>query len=305
MIRVCKEQFSYGHREILLNYIGLSNDYYFEAIFQHGVWQNGFSNGNNKYLDLKTPLNRFGKRIPLFTFSSLNLNNSLSNQIGSHHAIGAPWIYFLRDFKESKLNNSNHRYVVFPDHSLIGSEIQTSELDIQKKIEYWQSLTGGAELQICLYWVDFLNPVWQKVARNEGVELKTAGIGRTDPPQELSSSRINFLSNLFEIMSTATHCIFENLSSALFYASSLGLDVGIFRNMEDVVLSGSEIHALKYNSAMQSALEWATTTIPQTINRFAKADEIRPVVSEMLGLSNRLPAAELLSLLPIKRLSLT
>jgi hypothetical protein len=304
LLRVSSEQFSYGHRELLLDYMGLDHKYVFEGIFQHGIWQYGISDGDQSYSDGKTPYFRLGQRLPLFVFSRSARKYLESHGTKNCFAIGAPWIYLLDRIQPNLMAKSKESYIVFPQHSIIEYEINMDEVEIQRKIDTWRKIANGAEVKVCLYWVDYLNPLWHKVARQKEIELLTAGIGRTNPPNEVFSSRLHFLTNIFNILQGSTHCIFEELGSGLFYASSMGLNVGIFGNSELSLNSNSQLRLAKLKTISTAQHSWVLKKMPQVSNRFAQPHEILPIINEMLGVVDKLSPSELRSLLPKRELSI-
>ena len=226
-----KIQFVYGHREILLDYMGIERSNILLGILQHGVSQVGLTADTHfTRINLAQRQGIFG-RVPQWVYSEITRNHLIANGVKNVEAIGAPWNYLehdkYRDDKE-RLSNGNRRFIIFPQHRNTSINEEVTRDDLQNRITYWRHLSNEEELTICLYWSEFLHPVWQQVCKEEGVNLVTAGVGDTNPAWSPHLSRVDFLQNLSRIMQNNTHCIFERETSAIFYAISLGLTVGYF-----------------------------------------------------------------------------
>lgn len=241
-------QFAYGQREILLDYAGIDRLNILKGILQHGVSQMGLTaEWPFTQINRAPRLNLF-HRAPVWVYSENTKRHLKSNGIRDVEAIGAPWIYLPHSelANRSMSGNSNHpRYLVFPAHFNQDNEVDFTLEEVRSKILFWRNISGGNDLTICLYWTEYLSPVWQQVCQEEGVKVVTAGLGFTMPSWSPHLFRVKFLHNLSKILQSNTHCIFEKESSGLYYAISLGLSVAYFpetRSLEET--NESECHEI-------------------------------------------------------------
>ena len=228
LIRRFGIQFYYGHREIILKAAGLPDNNLLLGIVQHGV-------GPTFTLHSDWPTPRFNslKRTPLWVYSKENEVELRNLGVRDVKAIGSPWLYSINEnangLPSLLPNSSKGEYcLVFPSHTNFAYLEITSEEEIVSRIKKWKEIAKNDRVMICLYWVEFLDQRWHKVAELEGVKLTCVGIGATDPLWSKSESRLDFYKNLHSLLINSSYCIFEGFTSAIFYASSLEIPFAIF-----------------------------------------------------------------------------
>lgn len=214
-------------------------------------------------------------------------------------AIGSPWLYskILDSFEMPKSSNKE-KYLAFAQHYPTSAKHNTSEIT-REKVKVWRSIAGEAELEICLFWSEFTDPVWTKVASEEGVSLVCAGHPNS-PLADLQiwsgeDARIEFYKNLRNIISSATHCVFERFTSAMFYASDLGKYVGYFP---------TETKAQKesiFRTTENQEDKWLKDNFPQIFRNFAMDNKVVQITRELLGYENLLSPNELSTVLSFRR----
>lgn len=265
-------QFSYGHREILLNYSKLDPSSLLIGILQHGVGPTFTLKSN-----WPTPRYRSMKRSNFWVYSKKAAVELVAEGARNVSPIGSPWLYskILHDYS-GKVIPPKTKFIAFPRHYSFSYLSKVTPVDILEKIQYWKSIAGSEELEICLYWSEFLNPDWQQVAREEGVALVCAGIGQTAPLWSLSESRTDFYVNLRRIIDSATHCIFESFTSAIFYACDLGKNVGIFP-------TEAEGKFLDENPLFQEEYVWLLKNLPEIFNTCGASSTLNEITYELLG----------------------
>ena len=280
-------QFKYGHREILLDYMALPRTTLLKGILQHGVIQNGIMDRNSYVKDLKTPRIGLFKRSPLWVYATQTENYLLNEKVRNVKAIGAPWLYLLKNLnlEPDILQNKERptRYLAFPTHFDMNDSFHYDKTKIREKITAWKSLAGNAELTLCLFWTEYLTEEWQEVAGEEGVTVVTAGLGRTDPSWSQNLMRTNFLHKLLNILDSASHCIFEDLSSAIFYALSLGLKVGYFPITANHLIINDKKTRLQSEGVLSFSQNWIGGNMSSIIDSFDSSPELRSIANLMLG----------------------
>ena len=282
-------QFAYGQREILLDYAGINRLNILTGILQHGVSQTGLTaEWPFTQINRAPRLNLF-HRAPVWVYSENTKRHLKSNGIRNVEAIGAPWIYLPHSELANRItsgNSSHPSYLVFPAHFNQDNRVDFTLEEVRRKILFWRSISGGNALTICLYWTEYLSPVWQQVCQEEGIKLVTAGLGFTTPAWSPHLFRVEFLHNLSKILQSNTHCIFEKESSGLYYAISLGLSVAYFpetRSFEET--DESECHEILINR------------FPEILNDFVDAEVLKERSDICLGQESFRTPTELKSIL--------
>lgn len=281
-------QFVYGHREILLKYSNLDETSLLTGVIQHGVGP-AFTLSS----DWPTPRVNFIGRAPLWVYSRVAAKELSSQGVRNVTAIGSPWLYSkILDSYNISLEKNRLKYLVFPNHEPLSAAWNTLE-NTYSKIQYWRSLTGSADLEICLYWSEFIDPIWQTVARQENISLKCAG----RPNSSLASShgwsqsdaRVHYYRNLREIIASVTHCIFESFTSAIFYASDLGKSIGFF----PTDLTVEKTSRSQYLERKQREQLWLTKNIPEILNTCEESSTLAAISYELLGYDDLLSSIRL------------
>ena len=279
-------QFAYGHREILLNYSKLNSASLLIGIVQHGVGP-----AFTLYSDWPTPRYRGLKRSNLWVYSKKAAAELASAGVKNVSAIGSPWLYskILNGYAVRE-NPPKTKFLIFPRHYNFSHLSKITPADILEKIQHWKSIAGSEELEICLYWIEFFDPAWQRIAREEDVTLVCAGIPQTTPFWSQADSRVNFYVNLRQIIDSATHCIFESFTSAIFYANDLGKNVGIFQTRSSLEEVNSTAIFLREN-------EWLIRNAPEIFNSCESSSSLDSMAHELLGYDELLSPEILASVL--------
>ncbi len=265
-------QFAYGQREILLDYAGLDRSTLLTGILQHG-----FSFNHNE-AECMTPRLRNFRRSPLWVYSAMR--EDALKELGHKNvkAIGAPWLYLPRASIIPTGQARVERIIVFPIHTSLSVSVSLSDSDIRRKIRYWKSISAGHPLTICLYWSDYLEWTWRRIADDEGVVVTFVGLGEINPVWSPHSTRIDFLKNLRSLIRGHSHAIFETFTSGMIYAISEGLSVGYFPQSQT-----------EYESRLEEQVEggrWMSTNIPGVVGEFVEAGTLSERNSEFLGVES-------------------
>lgn len=278
------DQFAYGHREILLRYMGLPTTTLLQGVLQHGV---------STELDLlrnsRMPRVGLRRRSPFWVYSKSGEKYLRERGVSNVQAVGAPWAYLcgMNEVRPQKLSSALYeKYLIFPTHHSLSVHIPTNPSQIRRKIRIWKELASKQEITICLLWTEYLDSTWRQVCEEEGVTLTFAGVSFTNPVWSPHVSRVEFLPEIMKMLTNHTHCIFESPSSAIYYALSMGLSVGFFpetqtRNWE----SESPIH--------KEELEWLRNNIPSMVGQFTEANHIESHWKDILGFDAVLSPSDL------------
>ncbi len=293
LIESFKVQFVYGHREILLKYSGIDETALLTGILQHGVGPTFTLNS-----DWPTPRVNLLKRSPLWVYSRVAAKELSSEGVRNVKAIGSPWLYSkILDSFEVLDSPSKHKYLVFPEHFPTSANHNSTEVT-RTKIRTWKSIAGQADLEICLFWSEFTDPIWKRVAHQEEVSLKCAGYPNS-PRADIqiwsnSDERIDYYKNLRNMISSATHCIFEAFTSAIFYASDLGKDIGFFPETSRIKVEPI------YRTGHNRELLWLEYNVPEIFRNFERNGKLSEITKELLGYDDLLSPRELTEVLSFR-----
>jgi len=268
-------QFTYGHKEILLDYMGFDRSVYFKGVVQHGV-------GPTFLLHAEWPTPRIGilKRAPLLVYSESAAIGLKKLGVKDVTAIGSPWLYSkLMQQAANPQANSTEKFLVFPRHFTFGFHHNWTEQEIEKSLRGWLQIAQGHQLGVCLYWIDFLNPSWHVVLKRLGIAIHCAGISNTNPVDSESSLRIDFYPSLARIMNGYTHCIFQSFTSAMFYAADLGKEIGYFPDE-------FEAYQFSRNSGLSSEANWLFKNVPEIIGHLSKSENLLQITRDLLGVES-------------------
>ena len=81
-----------------------------------------------------------------------------------------------------------------------------------------------------------------------GFEVTCLGTGYNSTPLSSGGDRIKFLPNLYQLLKTHTHWIGESFNTSMFYAMSMGLQIGIFADNPHYFKMGTAVYSAQDNS---------------------------------------------------------
>lgn len=236
---VYKEQYAYGHREILLDYLDLPRSKSFKVILNHG----------HIYPDEITPVyfqaDSRGK--PVMQLVWRTDAEAAAKRAGfKATAIGAPGLYAMsnlgQDIDSTKKNlinfSRNHiwsdktkdvqailadkKILYMPFHSWEGDVILHDESVIKLLADI-----PNSRITVCLGYLDFVDPNCRKIYQKFNVELYCAGIRDTSIPESASGGRPDFIYNLLAKIKEHDAVVSNELTTGQFYAACLNKIVGI------------------------------------------------------------------------------
>lgn len=249
-----EEQFMYGHREILLNFAiqdkgDLGSKSYFSAGLSHG-WAPNF--------EVWKVRDRTLKKKPRYVWNSPTHIKDFEKfrQV----PIGAPWLYLLKSLGmvEGTVASlpivDNRKNLIVPFHSQ-GTEIQS----FHKQIEHYKSVVNPQETTVCLFWLDFCDPLNRKIFQDAGFNLECVGYShRVDNSYQIGRPRTFFLLNLLELMLRHRLYITDTISTSFFYAAALGKNLKLAQDQTAKEFSNrfdKLVHRINKNEAINGN-EW-------------------------------------------------
>jgi len=215
------EQFMYGHREVLLSSAINSDMRLDKSSLIIGGILHGWAFDPSIWRVRKLNL----QRAPRFVWHR-KFEEKLPASTGNI-AIGAPWLYLLRQLgivKHSRVllaGREQTDVLVFPGHNLL----YTSK-DIYRQVSKYREIVGSRTATVCLYWLDFLDPSTYQSFVDAG--FKVVSIGYTPRGKFGYSSkggRVTFLPRLLELFASHDLILADELGSGVIYAASLGKNI--------------------------------------------------------------------------------
>jgi hypothetical protein len=197
----------YGHIHLLAKYCGLEDQPWLNGYLQHG-WNatDGFGN----YLGSKRVANKFvwSKRC-----EEIIKANGKSNVF----AIGAPWLY-LEDVYPQVKTQEKSGIIAYPAHSSSWSHMG----DTSKEYSSYLKDKYGP-VTVVLHKYDFANADTKQKYESVGHSVITHGSGT---PWE-KEFNVEFLKNQRDVVSRFGKVVSNSMSTAILYATSLGLTAEI------------------------------------------------------------------------------
>jgi hypothetical protein len=248
------EQFAYGHREILLKYCGIPEEYIFKAHIPHGGVSPTSIDPINELSDEK------GNPILQLRWREDSAKEADELNIKNVNPIGAPFLYALSNLGYTQIEISNliHQSVGNFDWPRENLE-QHKYLSELKHILYMPLHTWDGDVHVhklpddspllrlknskvtgLLGFLDFCDPKVRNYYLELGWTVECAGVRSSKITGSPAGSRNKFLYNLYEIMSKHEIIVSNEFTTGLYFAASLGKKIGI--------LNQSSSHDLEYSS---------------------------------------------------------
>jgi hypothetical protein len=216
-----EEQFMYGHREILLNFAMQDN----EKLSSESFLAAGLSHGWAPNFEVWKVRDRALRKKSRYVWNSPTQIKNFEKY--RQVPIGSPWLYLLKSLgiSEGKVAElpivANRKNLIIPFHSE-GHEIKS----IYKQVEHYKSVVDPQETTICLFWLDFCDPLNRRIYRDAGFNLECVGYThRVSNSYKIGQPRTFFLLNLLELMLQHRVYITDSISTSFFYAAALGKNI--------------------------------------------------------------------------------
>jgi hypothetical protein len=297
LLNLYPEQFSYGHREILLDECGLDYSTQLIGNLQHGFWD------INTY-DFRSPRFIGGKSTSTWVFSK-DLEN-IGRQMGFRkvHAIGAPWMYLKKRLEEKKVQQPlmGKKVLVMPGHSQSNFYDRSSKEMILRRASLFREVAGNLEATVCLHPIDFLNSFTRIAFIEQGFEVTCLGLSNLSPVWSPAADRVKFLENLFYLMSEHSHYITDDVGTSMFYALNMRLNVAVFptirRELDTASINSGEVHNGEYLNWSERYLE---DNFPEVLNQYGSNENSNNFADILLGIDCLKDKDELLEILDYRK----
>jgi hypothetical protein len=304
------EQMAYGHREVLLKYIGLNNNHYFKASITHGkilpdrldpiIPQ--FTQDGSQILqvlwrsDVETEAAKKGVNAisigatGLYALENMGQSIEETKQNISHFAENHKW----NNDHEEGINLMEGRKVLYmPLHSWEGDVVNqiNSDIGLLKTL-------NPKNVTVLLGFLDFLDPTSRRYFESFGFKTECAGIRASKVFGSPAGGRETFLYSLFDLISRNDYVIANGLTTGLLYATCLNKHVGILPN---VTLPSTKFSSWRNDrdfvadmSLQRSFFVWLNTNTGETDKLKIQSD-----IYDALGISKFKTSAQLLQSLPL------
>lgn len=289
------EQMAYGHREILLEYLGASRDYYFKAALTHG----------------KLLPDRFDPITPLFRRDGSQILHALWRSDGEVEAakkgvkaisIGATGLYALNNLGQAITETRRNLVSFAKKHTWSSDTKAAADLLKDKRVLYmpqhsWDgevvnhknsdvgilNLLNPAKVTVLLAYLDFLDFENRGYYESLGFKVECAGIRASKVFASPAGGREKFLYTLFDIISRNDAVVSNSLTTGLFYAACLEKKIGILPGVgiQEFVFSkwrNSEEFKLDIEE-QKSFFRWLTDSDS------CSAEDIYSDISDAIGLN--------------------
>ncbi len=256
-----REQFRFGHREVLLDYLDLDYSHLIKGFLQHGVHPHP-EVGYWPYQELPKSFSTF---YPSFVWSDEAVRNA--KVLGKNHvrAIGAPWLYLLAKlglFVDGKIileseRNPSRDVLIVPAH---GSGHYFANSNYEKMVGNLRERIGNSEASVLLYYTEFCDPKVRQAWSDKGFFIECSGFAWGAENRTLwtyNGGRPRFLQNTLRVLLAHGEVICTSPTTLATYSASLGIPTSLWIDDEisfslDLVNEGKGVERLRaYDSRIR------------------------------------------------------
>ena len=291
-----KEQFAYGHREILLDYAGLSREMIFKAVIPHGKITPHALDPILPQFDLKNEK----ELLQLLWRDDAVLEASIAG-VEKVRSIGAPFLYALFNSgqainktrenlnavaKNMKWANGGYEDLLDTFNKIVYMPIHSWEGDVVRHrlaIDSPLRRIDPKKIIVCLGFLDFCNPSVRKVYEDCGWKLTCAGVRDSMILNSPAGGREEFLYSLADIFSNADAVVGNELTTGLFYAAALGKPIAVIQGLTEHNLSYSSWNS---DATFQNGLNLQRMTFPWLYGEKCTSDQILKDLENALGVQS-------------------
>ena len=280
--RMFAEQFNYGHREIMLQYMGLDFSHQLIGNLQHGSFPPGYE------VDFRTPRYLWGRKSKHWVFSKYLESNASLKGFRNVIAIGAPWIYIPKSkvLTSSNENIKSNRVLIMPMHSQ-GDSINQSTFESKiNRAKLFRSAVGDREATVCLHYFDYLDQDTRKSFEAVGFNVTCLGLGSIPTPWSNATSRLTFLPRLMKLMSEHQYYLTDGFGTSLFYALDSGMEVSVEIQIGFELSLGANGVRTRVDSELplkKTVLKYLEINLPNTLGRYCAPNEYVKISDVWLG----------------------
>ena len=306
-----REQFAYGHREILLKYVGLDFSTQLLGTLQHGVL------GNTYVENFKSPRYLSGRKSVYWVYSKALEKIGRSQGNDNVIAIGAPWLY-LRDSTKDRLavNLSAESYLVMPSHSQSTYVATSTVFQKKQRAKSFRDIVGSKNATVCLHAIDFCDHETVEAYLDQGFNVICAGSSSQYPAWSDAANRIRTLHKLMTLMMSHTHLLTDDYGSHIFYGIDIGMQIGIFPEIRKYLVTKDISERKNYlvtkdnvernnlvdeSLAFSNDLVWLGKHFKDSLNQFTDSHKYQEIANEILGRDAVMSPLELLAKLDYRK----
>lgn len=254
----CREQFAYGHVDILRSYVGASANNFLTGRLPHDEWGlpivesvGGAFRGPN------------GRELPTWTWNSAWRDGHRARGATKVFAIGAPWLYLLQIAGVEAIWDASsrcggirrtpgpdeRRVLYVPLHSW-----ERETLDLGSRARDLSDVLDPAGTTVLLGWGDFLSRGTRNAYESAGFRVECNGYrGGAVAPESPIGDRQLFLWNLLDLLRTSHLVVSEEVCTALIYAASAGIRVQVMPELAEI----ARLNEVNFSSNLRTVEEFA------------------------------------------------
>ena len=231
-----REQFRFGHREVLLDYLGRDYSNLIWGFLQHGAHPHP-NIGYWPYQELPKNLTEFHSSFVWSENAAL-----LAKSRGHNHvtAIGAPWLYLLSKKGLLADNNTVVRPPFSPTRELLivpahGSGHYFANSNYSEVVSKLRRKIGDIDASVLLYYTEFCDPQIRQIWINAGFNLECSGMAWGAEHRTVwtyNGGRPKFLANTLDLISNHKEVICLSPTTLAIYSCSIGIPTSIQLNPE-------------------------------------------------------------------------
>ena len=204
----------YGHAHIMGRYVGADYAPRIWGYLQHG-WNmhDGFAVGTV-----------FAPGYPKFVWSHACARRGWAAGMRDFMVVGSPWLYLLRLEKQEEwlaAEPARIGTIVYPFHGWEGQQVLGSHA---RYLDQIRATEGDVPITVCLHWNEFDNDKVREEYESAGVRVITHG----QRGYLWKGTEQAFLYRQLDEMRHHRRVVSNRLSSAILYAASAGLEVGVY-----------------------------------------------------------------------------
>ena len=285
------EQFAYGQREILLKYCGLDFSTQILGNLQHGVF------GNKIPIDFRTPRYLTGRKSSFWVYSKETENLGRSLGYENVIAIGAPWFY-LRDSVclNKDYTRTRDGILVMPAHTTPSAISISTKREKKQRADAFRHIVGSEKATVCLHATDYCDPETTESFTEAGFKVTCIGTSSLNPRWSQTGNRIGSLGTLMNLMSSHASLLTDDFGTHLFYATDLGMRIGIFPKIREQLrvayVSEGELDFVD-SVQVKNDLTFIKKAMPESVDQFTDSDKYLSLANQLLGRESVLSPTDL------------
>jgi hypothetical protein len=289
---IYREQFDYGHREILLEYAGLPSSTVLRGRIQHG-WDPFLSEPVRRY---RPAIIREGAQ---WVWAQSAVERAQPLGLKRVVAVGAPWLYLLQADIGPPATQSRAGVLAVPGHY---NEASTPAYHASFLGTARKAFPDAARIVFLLHGFDFMRSEIRSVYSRAGAIVDCAGwpagVSLPRSPSADVGDRTRFLANIARLMSTSELVATDSIGTHILYASSLDLPVWLLPIRRELLQAPTKASA---PSPMWASIGREFAWLDHHLGRFTGEEIDASVLSRLthdhLGVANFRGPSELRSIL--------